>query len=131
MIEFTTSDTGIPHRMTNTYDILQLQKYDFSFYNSVIYVFGLRIADEIAGLMHDSDMVLTFREAIAKAEVQIDRLFWDEKRGYYRAWWDGIKGSPPWLMADSLYAQVKAAGRGGGGGRVTVFLAYVTLVTQH
>ncbi|KAK3739472.1 hypothetical protein QZH41_020504 [Actinostola sp. cb2023] len=108
MIQEDTDGTGLPLRMTNTYDILQLQKYDHSFYNSVMYLLGLRATEELAGVQRDADLYLLAREAIVKATTMIRQLFWDEERGYYRAWWDHKKGSPPWLMADSLYGQVWA-----------------------
>ena len=37
-----------------------------------------------------------------------DHDTWSEEDGYYHAWWDKEKGSPSWLMSDSLYAQVWA-----------------------
>ncbi|XP_031550637.1 uncharacterized protein LOC116288065 [Actinia tenebrosa] len=108
MIDEGTDGTGLPLRMTNTYDILQLQQYDHSFYNSVMFLLGLRAAEEIAEVQKDVDMYFLIREAIAKALKKVDQLFWDDERGYYHAWWDSKKGSPPWMMADSLYGQVWA-----------------------
>lgn len=106
MIKGATEGTGIPFRMTNTYDILQLQNYDHSFYNCVMYLLGLRAAEEMAEIQKDDDLLFLVRDSIVKARRLIDALFWDEERGYYHAWWDREKGSPPWLMADSLYGQV-------------------------
>lgn len=106
MITEGTDGTGLPLRMTNTYDILQLQRYDHAFYNSVMFLLGLRAAEEMAEVQKDVDLYLLIREAIAKALKKIDELFWDDERGYYHAWWDSKKGSPPWMMADSLYGQV-------------------------
>ena len=33
---------------------------------------------------------------------------WNEKKGFYHAWFDDEWGSPTWLMSDVLYGQVWA-----------------------
>jgi len=46
--------------------------------------------------------------AMEFAKYTISEELWSEEDGYYHAWWDKQKGSPSWLMSDSLYAQVWA-----------------------
>ncbi|XP_032237936.2 uncharacterized protein LOC5512607 isoform X1 [Nematostella vectensis] len=108
MVTWTTNGTSLPLRMTNTYDILQFQRYDVSMYNSVMHLLGLTVARAIGQVRKERKFVKDLTLRIRKATSAIDRLLWDEKRGYYRAWWDHAQPSTSALMADSLYGQVWA-----------------------
>ena len=92
--------------MTCTYDIIYLEGYDHTTYNSVMYLLGLRVGKVLAEKQGDKELVETIQLAFDYGKAKIDRTLWDEKEGFYHSWWDHEKGSPDWLMSDSLYGQV-------------------------
>ena len=108
MIDKGTNGTGLPYRQQCTYDLLYINKYDHTTFNSFMYVLALRVAQELSTIMGDADLLKKVTTAIAIARDRISEEFWSEQDGYYHAWWDKKLGSPSWLMSDSLYAQVWA-----------------------
>ena len=104
-----TGGTGLPLRETCTYDIIYLEGYDHTTYNSVMYLLGLRVGKRLAEIMGEQQLASTIQVAFDYGKAKIDRTLWDEQRGFYHSWWDHEKGSPDWLMADSLYGQVRCA----------------------
>lgn len=56
----------------------------------------------------DTEKVEEFGKAFDRAHLRFDVEMWDDKDGYYHAWFDEEWGTPSWLMADSLYGQVWA-----------------------
>ena len=101
-----TGGTGLPLRMTCTYDIIYLEGYDYTTYNSVMYLLGLKVGKVLAEALEERQLASTIQLALDHAKAKIDRTLWTEQDGFYHAWWDHEKGSPDWLMADSLYGQV-------------------------
>ena len=108
MIDGGTNGTGLPYRLQCTYDQLFLNKYDHNTFNSFMYVLALRAAEELCNIMGDLDLLKKVTAALKIANHHISEELWSEEDGYYHAWWDKQKGSPSWLMSDSLYAQVWA-----------------------
>ena len=104
-----TGGTGLPLRKTCTYDIIYLEGYDHTTYNSVMYLLGLRVGKRLAEMLEEKELASTIQLAFDYGRAKIDRTLWDEREGFYHAWWDHEKGSPDWLMADSLYGQVRYA----------------------
>ena len=58
--------------------------------------------------MQDNGLAGFVSTALEVANYRISEELWSEEDGYYHAWWDKEKGSPSWLMSDSLYTQVWA-----------------------
>lgn len=101
-----TGGSGLPLRKTCTYDIIYLEGYDHTTYNSVMYLLGLKVGKVLAETIGETELAETTELAFDYGKNKIDRTLWDEKDGFYHSWWDSEKGSPDWLMADSLYGQV-------------------------
>lgn len=108
LIDGGTKGTGLPYRQQCTYDMLRLDIYDHTTFNSFMYVLALRAAQELCKIMNDSALLKEVNIAKDFASYRIFKELWSEEDGYYHAWWDEQKGSPSWLMSDSLYAQVWA-----------------------
>lgn len=101
-----TGGTGLPLRKTCTYDIIYLEGYDYTTYNSVMYLLGLKVGKVLAEALGEQQLASTIQLAFDHGKAKIDRILWNEQDGFYHSWWDHKKGSPDWLMADSLYGQV-------------------------
>ena len=101
-----TGDSGLPLRKTCTYDIIYQEGYDHTTYNSVMYLLGLRVGQVLADTLGETELAQAIQLAFEYGKEKLDRTLWDEEEGFYHSWWDHEKGSPPWLMADSLYGQV-------------------------
>ena len=106
LMHISTEGSGLPLRKTCTYDIIYLQGYDHTTYNSVMYLLGLRAGQVLAEALGEIALVQTVRQAFKYGKDKMDRTLWNENDGFYHSWWDHEKGSPNWLMTDSLYGQV-------------------------
>lgn len=47
-------------------------------------------------------------KAFDRAHVRFEVEMWDDKDGFYHAWFDAEWGSPSWIMSDTFYGQVWA-----------------------
>ena len=103
-----TEGSGLPLRKTCTYDIIYLEGYDHTTYNSVMYLLGLRVGQVLAEALGETELAQTVHKAFKYGKDKMDRTLWNEKDGFYHSWWDHEKGSPDWLMTDSLYGQVSS-----------------------
>ena len=108
MIDRSTQGTGLPVKLQCTYDQLFLHTYDHNAFNSFLHLLALRVAKELCEIKKDRKTLEDIEEALKEAQAKIDDELWSEEDGFYHAVWDRHKGSPSWLMADSLYAQVWA-----------------------
>ncbi|XP_068694647.1 uncharacterized protein [Montipora foliosa] len=108
IIDTGTNGTGLPHRQQCTYDILYINIYDHTTFNSFMYVLALRVSQELSTIMGDTELLEKVTNALVIALDKISEELWSKEDGYYHAWWDKRLGSPSWLMSDSLYAQVWA-----------------------
>ena len=100
--------TGLPYRKGDAYDLFELEKYDHSAYNSIMYLLGLRTMLKMALLQKDRETFNVVNSALSRGEKQFDVEMWDDRREFYHAWFDDEWGSPSWLMSDTFYGQVWA-----------------------
>ena len=107
-MHISTEGSGLPLRKTCTYDIIYLEGYDHTTYNSVMYLLGLRAGQVLAETLGETELAQTVHHAFKDGKAKMDRTLWNENNGFYHSWWDHEKGSPDWLMADSLYGQVSS-----------------------
>jgi len=108
LIKDSTKGTGLPYRKGDAYDLFELEKYDHSAYNSIMYLLGLRTMLKMALLQSDKESFNVVNSALARAEKQFDIEMWDDRREFFHAWFDDEWGSPSWLMSDIFYGQVWA-----------------------
>ena len=108
IIDTGTNGTGLPHRQQCTYDIVEINIYDHTTFNSFMYVLALRVSQELSTIVGDTELLEKVTNALVIALDKISEELWSKEDGYYHAWWDKRLGSPSWLMSDSLYAQVWA-----------------------
>ena len=108
LMSSSTEGSGLPLRKTCTYDIIYLEGYDHTTYNSVMYLLGLRVGQLLAKALGETELAKTVYKAFKYGKAKMDRTLWNENDGFYHSWWDHEKGSPDWLMADSLYGQVSS-----------------------
>ena len=71
-----------------------------------MYLLGLRVGKALAKTLGEEELAESIQLALDEGKAKIDNTLWDEEDGFYHSWWDQEKGSPDWLMADSLYGQV-------------------------
>ena len=107
-MHFSTGGSGLPLRKTCTYDIIYLEGYDHTTYNSVMYLLGLRVGQVLAETLGETELAQRIHQALEYGKAKMDRTLWNEDDGFYHSWWDHKKGSPDWLMTDSLYGQVSS-----------------------
>lgn len=106
LITESTKGTGLPYRKPDTYDLFELEKYDHCAYNSILYILALHTMKIMSKLQKDKSTYNDVTSALDRADKQFDVEMWDEKRGFYHAWFDDEWGSPSWLMSDVFYGQV-------------------------
>lgn len=113
MVEFTENftfllGTDLPYRKPDTYDLFELDKYDHCAYNSILTKLALRAGEEMALLRNDYERLDEVGKAYDKAHIRLEIEMWDDKDGFYHAWFDAEWGSPSWIMSDTFYGQVWA-----------------------
>ncbi|XP_078367102.1 uncharacterized protein LOC144651095 isoform X2 [Oculina patagonica] len=108
LMHVSTGGSGLPFHKTCTYDIIYLEGYEHTTYNSVMYLLGLRVGQALAETLGETELAQTVQQAFQYGKAKMDRTLWNEDDGFYHSWWDHKKGSPDWLMTDSLYGQVWA-----------------------
>jgi len=107
---------GIPYRLVSTYDILGLDQYNVTAYNSVFHLLAMKAAEKLATAMGDAAFATICSNAFKTAQISMDKYLWNSTAGYYNAYW----GIPPHinpapsgaLQSDSFYAQVLAYSAG-------------------
>ena len=120
-----TGGTPLPKRQCCTYDIIDFAGYDHTSFNSWIYLAALRAGEKLG--LHFAALGINAGnfsdECAAKAKVALpymQQMLWNTTHKYFRAWQDSKLGSPPWVMADTLCAQLHLL--------ATVRFTYITVV---
>eukprot|EP00731_Ephydatia_muelleri_P017942 Em0010g1040a len=124
----------LPTCLVCTYDILDLDQYKFTTFNSAFHLLAMKAAELLAYAAGDNEFAATCHEAFVKGQVALDQYLWNETAQYYNAYTPEYCGqasarqikSRKWfmegqkekvgtelnttgaIMADSFYAQVLA-----------------------
>jgi non-lysosomal glucosylceramidase len=93
-----TSTLSLPLHLVCTYDILELERYNTTTYNSFLYLLMLNAATEMATHLGDTQLVTDATNAINLANAAIKNLLWNSSDQYFRAY----TGEDA-VMTDSLY----------------------------
>ncbi|CAD5124032.1 DgyrCDS12336 [Dimorphilus gyrociliatus] len=108
----TTGSYGIPINLQNTYDILALNAYTFSAYNSAFHLLAMKVAEHLARAMSDTPRALKYKQAYEKGVVGMDKYLWNSTMNYYNSYGSisssGELHTVGALMTDTFYAQVLA-----------------------
>jgi len=73
--------SGLPHRKADTYDLFELEKYDHSAYNSIMYFLALRVMQRMGSIKNDQKTLRDVNRALERAEKLFDVEMWDQKKG--------------------------------------------------
>ena len=104
-----TSSLSLPLHLVCTYDILELERYNTTTYNSFLYLLMLNAATEMATHLGDTQLVSDATNAINLANAAIKNLLWNSSDLYFRAY----TGEDA-VMTDSLYGAMIAHHNGFG-----------------
>ncbi len=88
-------------------DILWLDTYNTTAYNSFLYLAALRAGAELAATVNDTETAAAVAAAAARAEAALQTLLWDNDHFRAYSW-----GTDSAVMADTLYGQVIATALG-------------------
>jgi hypothetical protein len=91
---------GLPWHLVCTYDILVLEAYNTTTYNSFLHLLSMRAAVELAAVVGDAATGATAAAAFARGQGALDALLWNSTYSYYRAYTGGDA-----VMTDALYGQ--------------------------
>ena len=97
------SPLGLPEKLYSTYDILWLESYNTTAYNSFLYMAALRAGAVLAARVGDSGTGTAVAAALTRAQAATQSLLWTGS--FFRAY--SYNGDSA-LMADALYGQVIA-----------------------
>ena len=89
---------GLPTHLVCTYDILDLDQYNHTTYNSFLYLAMLRATVEMATHLGDTATAAKAQTAIGVAQASMVRLLWNSTYSYFRAYTGGDA-----VMSDALY----------------------------
>ena len=78
------SGSGLPYRKPDAYDLFELEKYDHSAYNSVLYLLALKAMKEMAQIRKDTGTVNDVERALERAQKLFEVEMWDQRKGKTR-----------------------------------------------
>jgi len=99
--------TALPQKLQCTYDQYELDKYDHTGYNSILYLAMLKACSRLATAVSDQLLLRQCEAAFDKASEMLEHM-WRQDDGFFSAVWDARIGQPPWIMADTLFGYVVA-----------------------
>ena len=99
------SPLGLPEKLYSTYDILWLDRYNTTTYNSFLYMAALRAGAVLSARVGDAGTAAAVAAALTRAQAATQQLLWNSTAGYFRAY--SYNGDSA-VMADALYGQVIA-----------------------
>jgi uncharacterized protein (DUF608 family) len=111
-----TAGTPLPHRQCCTYDIIDFAKYDHTSFNSFLYLAAMRAGERLGVHLNNASLSADCKAKADQALPYLNETLWNHTDEYFRAWQDAKLGTPPWMMADTLYGQVIANTLGLNGG---------------
>jgi non-lysosomal glucosylceramidase len=97
---------GLPEKLYSTYDILWLDSYNTTAYNSFLYMAALRAGGALAARVGDAGAASAAAAALARAQDATEALLWNSTSGFFRAY---SYNNDSAVMADSLYGAMIAA----------------------
>ena len=100
------SPDGLPQHLVSTYDIVGLDEYAFSTFNSVLHLLAMRATMRLAELFNDTATFKTASTAHDKGAQLLQALLWNNDTRYYQSFWDPTVDGSHVVFADSLYGQV-------------------------
>lgn len=96
---------GLPEKLYSTYDILWLDTYNTTAYNSFLYMAALRAGGALAVHVGDTAAASAAAAALVRAENATQALLWNASGGFFRAYSYNNDNA---VMADSLYGAMIA-----------------------
>ena len=89
---------GLPTHLVCTYDILDLDQYNHTTYNSFLYLAAMEAVVAMGTHLGDAAAVAQAQAAITVAQASMVRLLWNSTYSYFRAYTGGDA-----VMSDALY----------------------------
>ena len=90
-----------------SYDILVLEQYNTTTYNSFLHLLAMRAGATLARIVGDNTTAAAADAAYSRAQGALDALMWNGTYSYYRAYTGGDA-----IMSDALYGQAIALHHG-------------------
>ena len=101
------AESGLPAHLVCTYDILSMEVYNGTTFNSVLHLAAMRAVEAMAAAVGDAATAAAAAASFASTRAAIQAQLWNSTYSYYRAYTGGDA-----VMADSLYGQVVASAHG-------------------
>ena len=111
---------GLPYELVCTYDILDLQQYPTTTFNSFLHLAAVKAMMELATIMGDNSTYQTANAAFLRGQSAMESQLWNSTYNYFRAYTTGNA-----IMSDCMYGQMLALEHGLG------FLVNTTMISQH
>ena len=82
------------------YDILDLEQYNTTTYNSFLHLLALKAGSTLARVLGDNATATAAEDAYARAQAALPQYLWNSTYSYFRAYTGGDA-----VMSDALYGQ--------------------------
>ena len=102
------SPDGLPTHLVSTYDIVGLETFEYTTFNSVLHLLAMRAAMRLAELYNDTATYDAATIAFNSGAALLQSLLWNNASHYYQSFWDNSTDGSNVVFADSLYGQVVA-----------------------
>ena len=100
------SPDGLPIHLVSTYDIVALDQFVYTTFNSVLHLLAMRATMRLAEAFRDNATYQTAAAAYNNGSVLLQSLLWNNASRYYQSFWDTDTDGSHVVFADSLYGQV-------------------------
>ena len=99
---------GLPPHLLNTYDLIELDAYQYATFNAVLHLLAMQATMKLAAHMTDWTLYDLANTSFHNGSALIESLLWNRTAHYYSSWYDPLTPGNGVVFADALYGQVVA-----------------------
>ena len=100
------SPNGLPEHLVSTYDIVALDQFQYTTFNSVLHLLAMQAVMRLAEVFDDKPTYQTASAAFNNGSALLQTLLWNNVTSWYQSFWDPSTDGSQVVFADALYGQV-------------------------
>ena len=102
------SPDGLPPHLLNTYDLLELDAFQYATFNAALHLLAMQATMRLAAHMDDRALYDLAHLSFTNGSALMEALLWNATAHYYSSWYDPLHPGHGVVFSDALYGQVVA-----------------------